>query len=160
MQVRAPLWRSVGCCAALLAGAPARAAACSGPPCVEPEFFPGRGSVPANLPAVLFWPPARWHSGANDAGPDSVTSADVRFVRLEGTTGAVEVAFEFVPSDEPSTRVWAGSTGAPAYRIVPTAELQPGARYALWARDCNGDIASDPPRARPMSPRLQRRHRE
>jgi hypothetical protein len=137
---------SIGCGAALLAGAPDRAAACSGPSCVGPEFFPGRGSVPANLPAVLFWPPARWGDGSNDAGPDSVASGDVRFVRLEGTTGAVEVAFELIPSDEPSTRVWAGSNGAPAYRIVPAVELQPGARYAVWATDCSGGIPSDPPR--------------
>jgi hypothetical protein len=129
---------------ALLAVGPAPASACSGPFCVEAEFFPARGTVPANLPAVLFWPPSRWQSD-DDAGPDSVAADDVRFVRLDAA-GPVEVAFELVPSHEPSTRSLAGSRGQPAYRIVPAAELQPGARYALWTRDCMGDIAAEPPR--------------
>ena len=146
MQPRVATGWSIGCCVALLLCAPDRAAACSGPSCVEPEFFPGRGSVPANLPAVLYWPPARWDDDSADAGPDSVANGDVRFVRLDGPTGAVDVAFELVPSDEPSTQRWAGSSGAPAYRIVPAAALQPGARYAVWARGCGGVIASDPPR--------------
>jgi hypothetical protein len=144
MRVGVVTGLSAVCAGALLAAAPAPASACSGPGCVEAEFFPARGTVPANLPAVLFWPASRWRAD-NDAGPDSVVPSDVRFVRLDAA-GPVEVAFELVPSDEPSTRVWAGSHGAPAYRIVPEAELQAGARYALWTRDCRGDIFAEPPR--------------
>jgi MYXO-CTERM domain-containing protein len=143
MPLRTPWWSAL-CVAAIVAGAPARAAACSGPYCVNAEFFPGRGSVPANLPAVLYWPPSHWNDDG-DAGPDPVRSGDVRFVRLDAA-GPVDVAFALVPSDEPSTRSWAGSHGAPAYRLVPASELQVGARYAVWARDCNGTLASEPPR--------------
>jgi hypothetical protein len=132
-------------CAALVAGTPAPAGACSGAGCVDAEFFPARGTVPANLPAVLFWPPSRLNDEAAAAGPDSGAPGDVRFVRLDAA-GPVEVAFELVPSHEPSTRRLAGSTDAPAYRIVPATELQPGARYAVWARGCSGDIAAEPPR--------------
>src|SRR5688572_16889658 len=127
MQLRLAIGSAL-CLAALVACVPAPAAACSGPYCVEAEFFPARGSVPANLPAVLFWPPSRWRDEEDasvPAGPDSVEASDVRFVRLDAA-GAVDVAFDLVPSDEPSTRRWAGSNGAPAYRIVPAAELQPG----------------------------------
>jgi len=145
MQGDLATWCSAGLVVALVAGVPARADACSAPSCTEAEFFPARGSVPANLPAVLFWPTARWNLDGDDAGPDSVAPGDVRFARLDAA-GPVEVAFELVPSHEPSTRRWAGSANAPAYRIVPAAELQAGARYAVWARKCNGDIAGDPPR--------------
>ena len=131
----ATLW-AFGCASAWSVAHPSPAFACTGPYCVQAEFFPGRGSVPANLPAVLFWPPARWRDG-NDAGPDPVVAGDLRFVRLDAA-GPVEVAFDLTPSDEPSTRRWAGSAGAPAYHIVPKSELQSGARYAVWARDCNG----------------------
>lgn len=138
------------CLVALHVGAPARAFACGGPECAEAEFFPARGSVPANLPAVLFWPPARWKDGAI-AGPDSVAAGDVRFVRLDAA-GPVDVEFELIESDEPSTRLWAGGHGAPAYRILPKSELKSGARYAVWSKDCTGKLAADPPREPYVTP--------
>jgi MYXO-CTERM domain-containing protein len=145
-RMYAVLWASATFAIAHLAGDPAPARACSGPGCVEAEFFPSRGTVPANLPAVLFWPArSADDDAAADGGLDPVAPGDVRFARL-GATGPVEVDFELVPSHERSTRVRAGSEGVLAYRIVPAAELQPGARYALWARGCSGDIGTEPPR--------------
>ena len=144
MRLATPLAAAGIGAVALIGATPSPSLACSGPECVEAEFFPGRGSVPANLPAVLFWPPARWTS-SNDAGPDAVTANDLRFVRLEAS-GPVPIAFELMTSHEPSTRRWAGSANAPAYRIVPKSELQPGARYAVWARNCDGKLATEPPR--------------
>jgi len=132
------------CAMTAVFGAPTPVHACSGPSCTDAEFFPARGTVPANLPAVLFWPSSRSDGDGDDAGHDPVASNDVRFVRLDAA-GPVAVDFEVVPSHEPSTRFGAGTASAPAYRLVPAEELQPGARYAVWARDCRGDIFAEPP---------------
>jgi hypothetical protein len=135
---------SSACLAVLIATKPSRAYACTGPSCVPAEFFPARGSVPANVPAVLFWPASRWRD-TQDAGPDEVKPGDVRFARLE-EDGFADVAFELIESDEPSTRQWAGSSGTPAFKLVPKDDLQVGARYAVWTRACDGVLADDPPR--------------
>jgi hypothetical protein len=123
-------------CVCLVASVPSRASACSGPQCTEPVFFPARGSVPANLPAVLFWPAGRW---GYDGGATSAD--DVRFVRLDGS-GPIDVAFTLEPSSVDSERAWVNSGG---YRIVPHAPLQQGARYALWAEECENPIWTEAP---------------
>jgi hypothetical protein len=67
-----------------------------------------------------------------DAGTD-----DVRFVRVEAS-GNVDVPFALEVN---------GSSAAEraGYRIVPQSPLEPGARYALWTRDCDGVIAAEAP---------------
>jgi hypothetical protein len=66
----------------------------------------------------------------------------VRFVRLEAA-GSVDVPF-IVEVDEQATRVLGLGAGK-GYRVVPGEPLQPGARYALWAKTCSSPIAAQPP---------------
>jgi hypothetical protein len=103
-------------------------------------FFPARGSVPANLSEILFWPAAQRDDDAGAPG-----AAEVRFVRVE-PSGPVDVPFDLAPSDHVSGRRWS-RRDPPGYRIIPRAPLQVGSRYALWAKDCDGVMAATPPSA-------------
>ena len=138
------------------------AKACSGIWCSESEFFPARGTVPANLPAVLYWPtswgdetratgggPDGGVHGSGDGGADGGASIDaldgLRFVRLD-PAGPVDVPFHAEVSTERSTANWSSQ---PAFRIIPDSELLAGERYALWSGDCSGDIRSVAPESSP-----------
>ncbi|MFT3923284.1 MAG: hypothetical protein QM778_12190 [Myxococcales bacterium] len=103
----------------VLGALPAKAHACGGSPCAPADFFPNIGSVPANLPAVLWWP------GSLLGAPATVTHDDVRFVRIvDGVNTDVE--FELVARDD-------------HYEILPSAPLEVGARYAVWSLQCKDE---------------------
>jgi hypothetical protein len=103
-------------------------------------FFPARGSVPANLSAVLFWPAV----SSDDA--DGGGTPEVRFVRLDAA-GPQEVPFTLDPSDVASPFGMQGmGSRAQGYRIVAREPLQEGARYALWSHQCSNAIATEAPR--------------
>ena len=118
-----------------------QALACSGSTCTAPEFFPARGQVPANLPAILYWPVA--DRGFPRSDPPWF---GLRFVRITDT-GFEDVPFRVENGDELTAR-WLGlDDDFPAMRIIPSAPLQPGSQYALWSDTCAGEASPMPPRA-------------
>ena len=117
------------------------AEACSGPFCTQAEFFPARGTVPANLPAVVWWPIRR--DGPVDDEADPVDA--LRFVRFLADGGTEDVPFRAELSTETRRRTNAFSPEQ-SYRIIPNEPLQVGARYALWSSDCLGPERTEAPR--------------
>ena len=77
-------------------GAPSGAAAsspCHDDNCRAVSFFPARGTVPANLPAIRYQPAYSVGDYAPDGGYGlEALGSDVRFVRLDAS-GAVDVEF-------------------------------------------------------------------
>ena len=67
--------------------APSAARACSGYECTPSKYFPSTGTLPANLPGILFWP-GRTNFSDDDAGVDiddpSAVLARMRFARIDG----------------------------------------------------------------------------
>jgi hypothetical protein len=124
----------------LLDAAPAYA--CSGLECTPSMWFPRTGTVPANLPGLLWWPSV-WNGGIvlEDGGaPPGADAAFVRFARVEGAS------FELL---EFELRTLPESDETGPFLLVPNAPLVPGASYVLWdGTSCHPDrvdLESPPP---------------
>jgi len=127
---------AAGLCALVgaMLGGRSVALACTGYECVPSRYFPGSVTVPANLPAFLWWPAVYW--GGDDAGSATEPSLDVlRLARIDGDRSELVDVELRPPLDD----------GAP-WEIVLGTPLMSGGRYVLWdATGCRAAAISDTP---------------
>jgi MYXO-CTERM domain-containing protein len=112
-----------------------RAHACGMASCKLSAYFPSRGTVPANIAGLYWWP-------AFESAHEPVEGAMVRLARIDGDEPElIEVTLEPLPLE---------LNQRDGFLVVPVVPFVEGARYVAWDDGCRGEPFGAVPPEQPV----------